>query len=69
MDKNESDDVLKLVEGMKKVDPHNLAEYEKKMKEEVIPEIVEVVEKRRLFAAESRVRHLTRSGSRTSGTE
>ena len=58
MDKKESDDVFELVEGVKPVDRNSLAEFEKKMKEEVVPEIVRIVEKRRLFAAESRLRQL-----------
>ena len=61
MEKKESDDVFELVEGMKPVDRKALAEFERKMNEEVVPEIVQIVEKRRLFAAEGRVRQLKRS--------
>lgn len=56
MDK-ENDDVFDLVEGLKPVDPKRLHDFEKTMKDKVVPEIVKVVEQRRLFAAESRVRH------------
>lgn len=56
MDKNDNEDVFKLVEGLKPVDPTKLVEFERTMKDEVVPDIVKVVEQRRLFAAESRVR-------------
>jgi hypothetical protein len=56
MDKNDNDDVFKLVEGLKPVDPKKLVEFERTMKDEVVPDIVKAVEQRRLFAAESRVR-------------
>ena len=56
MDKKESEDVFQLVDGLKPVDPKTLAEYERTMKDEVVPAIVKVVEQRRLFAAESRLR-------------
>jgi len=56
MDKNDNEDVFKLVEGLKPVDPKKLVEFERTMKDEVVPDIVKVVEQRRLFAAESRVR-------------
>jgi hypothetical protein len=56
MDKKDNEDVFNLVEGLKPVDPQKLAEFERTMKDEVVPDIVKVVEKRRLFAAESRVR-------------
>ena len=41
------------------VDPAALEEFRKAMEQEVIPEIVKVVEERRLLAAESRERQLT----------
>jgi hypothetical protein len=56
MDKNDNEDVFKLVEGLKPVDPKKLVEFERTMKDEVVPDIVKAVEQRRLFAAESRVR-------------
>jgi len=56
MDKKDNEDVFNLVEGLKPVDPKKLAEFERTMKDEVVPDIVKVVEKRRLFAAESKVR-------------
>ena len=42
------------IEGLKPVDPEALDSFTQKMNEEVIPEIVDIVEKRRLKAAESR---------------
>jgi hypothetical protein len=56
MDNKDNEDVFKLVEGLKPVDPKKLVEFERAMKDEVVPDIVKVVEQRRLFAAESRVR-------------
>lgn len=46
--------VFELVDGLTGVDPSRLAEFKRAMTEEVIPEIVKVVEERRLHAAESR---------------
>jgi hypothetical protein len=43
-----------VVEGLKEVDPERLAEFRRAMTEEVIPEIVKIVEERRLRAVESR---------------
>jgi len=42
------------IEGAQNVDPQKLQEFKRLMTEEVIPEIVKVVEERRLRAAESR---------------
>jgi len=50
--------IFKLVEGLKPVDASALAEYEREMTEEAIPEIIKDVEKRRMLAAESRQRRL-----------
>ena len=47
-----------LVEDMKPVDQSVLAQYERKMTDEVIPDIVRTVEQRRLFAAASRLKQL-----------
>ena len=41
------------------VDPAALEEFKKAMEQDVIPEIIKVVEERRLLAAESRERQLT----------
>lgn len=57
MDDKETN-VFDLIEGLKPVDPNALADFERVMTEEVIPEIVRVVEQRRLFVAESRLRQL-----------
>ena len=46
--------VFDLVEGLTSISPDELADFEKAMKKEVIPEIVKVVEKRRMLAAKSR---------------
>jgi hypothetical protein len=54
---NEKTDFFKLVPGLKPVDPAELAEYERAMKE-AIPEIIKEVEMRRMLAAESRQRQL-----------
>lgn len=57
MDKDKSG-VFKLVEGLKPVDPKVLADFEKEMADQGIPNIIEDVEKRRMLAAESRQRRL-----------
>jgi hypothetical protein len=57
MDDNKTD-LFKLVEGLKPVDSSALAEYEREMADEAIPEIIKDVEKRRMLAAESRQRRL-----------
>jgi hypothetical protein len=45
---------LEKIEGVHDIDPQRLQEFKRLMTEEVIPEIVKVVEERRLRAAESR---------------
>lgn len=57
MDKNKSE-LFKLIEGLKPVDAGALADYEREMTDEAIPEIIRDVEKRRMLAAESRHRRL-----------
>jgi len=57
MDKNKIG-LFKLVEGLKPVDASKLAEFEREMTEEAIPEIIKEVEKRQMLAAESRQRWL-----------
>lgn len=57
MDKDNKDDkagVFGAIDGLQHVAPDSLREYEQKMSDEVIPEIVEAVEERRLLAAQSR---------------
>lgn len=49
----EEKSIFDLVEGMTVVDPKDLADFRRAMAEEVIPEIVKVVEERRVAAAES----------------
>jgi hypothetical protein len=53
-DKKEDASVFDLIEGFTPVDPGALADFKQTMNQEVIPEIVRVVEERRLLAAESR---------------
>lgn len=53
MDRKEKN-IFDLIEGFEAVDPEALADFKRAMTDEVIPEIVEVVEERRLAAAESR---------------
>ena len=43
-----------LIEGLTPVDPRALEDFKHAMTEEVIPEIVKIVEERRLLAATSR---------------
>jgi len=54
MDEKEAKSVFELIDGFTPVDPQKLKDFEKAMTEEVIPEIVEIIEERRLKAAESR---------------
>jgi hypothetical protein len=54
----EAQDPLQHISGLTVVDASALDEFKKTMTEEVIPEIVKVVEERRLLAAESRERQL-----------
>jgi len=46
--------LFEMIEGLTPLDPTLLAEFKDEMTREVIPEIVKVVEERRLAAAESR---------------
>ncbi len=57
MDKNKSG-LSKLIDGLKPVDASALADYEREMTEEAIPNIIKDVERRRMLAAESRQRRL-----------
>lgn len=55
MDKDKKEaDVFEAIEGLTPVDPNALADFQRAMNDEVIPEIVKVVEERRMLAAESR---------------
>lgn len=59
MDKDKSQSGLfKLVDGLKPVNASDLADYEREMRDEAIPDIIRDVEKRRMLAAESRHRRL-----------
>lgn len=46
------------ISGLKQVDPTALAEYEREMREEAIPEIIKAVLRRERLAWESRFRFL-----------
>lgn len=46
--------VFDLIDGLTPVDPNALDDFKRAMTEDVIPEIVRVVEERRLGAAKSR---------------
>lgn len=59
MDNKESN-VSDLMKGLKPVDPKRLANFERVMTEEVIPAIKKILEQRRLFATETRLRQLKR---------
>ncbi len=54
MDQKETKSVFELIDGLTSVDPQEFKEFEKAMIEKVIPEIVEIIDKRRLKATESR---------------
>lgn len=51
-DKDEN--ISERIDGLKPLNPNAMKEFQRVMTEEVIPEIVRVVEERRLAAAESR---------------
>ena len=57
-DKKDDRSIFNLVEGFSDVDPKDLNEFIKTMENKTIPAIVEIVEKRRLSAAESRHKQL-----------
>lgn len=50
--------VFKLSKNVKPIAKGDLAEFEKEMSDNAIPEIIREVEKRRLLAADSRLRKL-----------
>ena len=54
MAKAEEKKLLDKIEGLTQVDPQRFQDFKRLMNDEVIPEIVKVVEERRLRAAESR---------------
>jgi hypothetical protein len=51
---NKENDVSEVIEGLRPVDPKALEDFKREMTDEVIPEILRVVEERRVLAAESR---------------
>ncbi len=57
MDKKEND-VSEVLRDLTPVDPKALVDFKREMTDEVIPEILRVVEERRVLAAESRQRQL-----------
>jgi hypothetical protein len=52
---DEESSVLDKIENLQKIDPQQLQEFKRLMTDEVIPEIIKVVEERRVRAAESRL--------------
>jgi hypothetical protein len=54
MTKVKESPVLEKIDGLKDVDPQQFQDFKRLMTDEVIPEIVKVVEERRLRVAESR---------------
>lgn len=60
-DKNKTQqpqDVFEAIEGLTSIDADDIKEFEVEMNEQVIPEIVDVVERRRMLAAKTRHWHL-----------
>lgn len=55
---NKETGVFDQIEGLTPVDPNALEDFKREMTEQVIPEILQVVEERRMLAAESRHRKL-----------
>jgi hypothetical protein len=55
MPKDEEKSALATIEGLTPVSVEQLEDFRKAMEEQVIPEIEEIVERRRLLAAESRL--------------
>lgn len=54
MSKDDESKPSEVTRGLTPVDPKDLEDFEREMKEQVIPEIKAVVEERRVRAAESR---------------
>ena len=46
--------VFEIVEGLTPVDPQVVKDFQQAMNEQVIPEIVQIIEERRLLAAQTR---------------
>jgi len=56
--------ILDQLEGLTPVDPDSLKEFNREMSERVVPKIRQIVERRRMLAAESRQRKLeTQNGA------
>jgi hypothetical protein len=51
---NKENDISEVIQGLTPVDPKALEDFRREMTDEVIPEILRVVEERRVLAAESR---------------
>jgi hypothetical protein len=51
---NKENDVSEIIKGLTPVDPKTLEDFKREMTDQVIPEILRVVEERRVLAAESR---------------
>jgi len=53
-DERKDADVFESIAGLEPINPDALADFQRAMNEEVIPEIVKAVEERKMLAAESR---------------
>jgi hypothetical protein len=51
-------DVFEVVQGLEPIDPKVFEDFQKAMADDVIPDIVDVVEARRLLAAQTRQQQL-----------
>ncbi len=58
MEKKDEKKVSELIPELMPVDPKAIEDFKREMTDEVIPKILEVVEERRVRAAESRQRQL-----------
>lgn len=60
---NKETSVSDLMKGLEPVNPNMFANFERAMTQEVIPEIIKIMDQRRLYAAETRLRQLKRCSS------
>jgi hypothetical protein len=57
---NKEPGILEQIEGLTSVEADSLKEFNREMSERVVPKIRQIVERRRMLAAESRQRKLER---------
>jgi hypothetical protein len=55
---NKEKDVSEVLQGLTPIDPKELEDFKREMSDKVIPEILRVIEARRILAAESRQKQL-----------